>query len=348
MSDEIKPSAAASKEAFLLSEEILRNIELSEIPLTNVVLKTSRLARLLNEFDFQKIFEYEAGGYPVGPGGFKPDIWKYLQLAGRVYQKKNKEEVITEYGISESIENLESEIEATKIGIDAARDANVSISSANPNQFVHANAGNLIERRGLHDSLKESVKKLGSRRSFIHSYVVQRNLELKFSGIASDVFSRIRDLVDKSIGDLIPSAVQKFSAIYENLQSVNPEDWSNAVHGCRRVLQDLADAVFPATDLPRKIEGGGKTREIKLGPDNYINRLICFAEDNSSSERTQAIIGSQMGFLGDRLDALFQAAQKGSHATITSRQEADRYVIYTYMAIGDILQLRPNQDKNPG
>ncbi|AMO92735.1 hypothetical protein CFter6_0004 [Collimonas fungivorans] len=345
MSDAIKPNAVARREALILSEELLRNIELSEIPLTNAVLKASRLARLLNEFEFQKIFEYEAGGYPSTPEGVSPEIWTYLESAGRIFQDKNSEGEIKSFGVMESIEQLEAKVEGTKLGLDAARDASVSISSANPHQFVSAVKGNAVERGKLHTELQRAVKRLGTRRAFLHSYVVQRNLELKFSTIASDAFSRIRELVDKSVGDLLPSTVQKFTAIYENLQSENPEDWSNAVHGCRRVLQDLADVVFPATDQPRNIDVGGKNREIKLGPDNYINRLICFVEDNSTSGRTQAIVGSQMSFLGDRLDALFQAAQKGSHATIASREEADRYVVYTYMAVGDLLQLRTDTDQ---
>jgi hypothetical protein len=44
-------------------------------------------------------------------------------------------------------------------------------------------------------------------------------------------------------------------------------------------------------------------------------------------------------FIGERLDAIFKAAQKGSHASITTRDEAERYVIYTYMLTGDILSL---------
>ncbi|MDH5205189.1 MAG: hypothetical protein OEW36_05965, partial [Hylemonella sp.] len=99
------------------------------------------------------------------------------------------------------------------------------------------------------------------------------------------------------------------------------------------------DAIFPANDQPREKQVNGKTVQIKLGDDNYINRLMCFAEDRSASERTTAIIGSQLSYLGDRLDALFQAAQKGSHSTISTRDEADRYAVYTYLAVGDILRL---------
>ena len=339
MTDIIKPSVAALREALTLSETLLQGLEVSQLPLTNSALRASRLARLLNDFQHQKIFEYEAGGYPKTPNGVSADVWACAETAGRVYQKKDDKEVIKSYATLESIEQLEAQIEGTKLGIDAARDPDVSVSSANPHQFVSAGVGNTMERNRLHTELKEAVRKLGGRRSFIYRYVVQRNLELKFSNIAGDAFSRIREHVDSSIGTMVPAAVQKFSAIYENLNSENPEDWSNAVHGCRRVLQDLADSVFPPTDTPREKQSGGKTVQVKLGADNYINRLVCFVEDRTESERTVAIVGSQLSFLGDRLDALFKAAQKGSHSVISTRDEADRYVVYTYMVVGDLLRL---------
>lgn len=338
MDVEVKPSAKALAEALGLSEDLLRAIELSQIPLTNVALMAARLARLLNDFDHQKIFEYECGGYPSSPTGVSPEVWRLADLAGRTYEKKDKEEVKT-YARLESIEKLEAQLESSKLGIDAARDPNVSISSSNPHQFVGSGGGNWAERKRLHESISEASAKLGSRRSFIYSYVLQKNLELKFSGIAGDAFSRIRLVADELIGGTVPSAAQKFVAVYENLQSDNPEDWSNAVHSCRRILQDLADHLFPATDTPRTKLVNGKEIRVSLGADNYINRLVCFTEDNSTSERSEEIIGSQLKYLGDRLDSLFRAAQKGSHATISRRDEAGRYVVYTYMLVADLLKL---------
>ena len=52
----VPPSRAAQTEALSLSSDIMKNIELSELPLVNIALKTSRLARLLNDFDAQRIY----------------------------------------------------------------------------------------------------------------------------------------------------------------------------------------------------------------------------------------------------------------------------------------------------
>ena len=81
--DIVPPSPAALSEAFSLSSEILRNIELNELPLSNIALKSSRLARLLNDFDFQEIMKYEAGGYPSTASGVPNDVWKLGGVAGR-------------------------------------------------------------------------------------------------------------------------------------------------------------------------------------------------------------------------------------------------------------------------
>lgn len=334
--EKIQPNASVVKEALELSEEILKNIELDEIPLSNIALKTTRLARLLNEFDYQKIMEYEAGGYPLTPSGVQEDVFKLGRLAKRNYQKKDKYGKLRDFIHIKSIEQLELEIESAKIGLEAATDRNVSVSSSNPDQYVFTPPGNTIERNQLRQDISSLSDLISRRRSFIYSFVLNKNHELKYSGISSDAFSRIRESVNNLIVEHVPSATQKFSAIYENLLSENPEDWSNAVHSCRRILIDLADIVFSPQKTDRHDKEGNP---IKLGKDNYVNRLICFAEDNTESKRFTEIVGSHIKYLGERLDSICSAAQKGSHSTV-DKLEADRYVVYTYMIVGDILSLK--------
>ena len=336
----IPPSRQALEEALTLSEEILRNIELSEFPLANIALKSSRLARLLNEYDYQKIMEYEASGYPSTPDGVPPEAWKLALIADRGYSERNKQsKEIQEYVYTTSIEELEHETRIADKALESAKDADVSVSSANPHQYVSAPTGNHLERSGIRDRASRSQKRLSARRSLIHKYALQKHYELKYSGIADDIFSRARERVNSLIGQVVPESIQILTAVHENLQSENPEDWSNAVHSCRRILQDLADAIYPACD-DKVMEVNGKEKTIKLGNDNYINRLIAYVEETSQSNRFNDLVGSHLGFIGDRLDSVFKAAQKGSHDKIVSREEADRYVVYTYLISGDILSLR--------
>ena len=134
------------------------------------------------------------------------------------------------------------------------------------------------------------------------------------------------------------NANRKANPQIDNLNSENPEDWSNAVHSCRRLLQSLADKFFPPNpDGKSEIEKGSK--KIKVGAENYINRLILFIESKSESERYLDIVGSHLDYIGNRIDSIYEASSKGTHTIIQSKEEAERYIIYTYLLIGDLVIL---------
>lgn len=272
-------------------------------------MKASRLARLIGQFDYQQIFLYEVGGYPTTPDGVSPDVWTYAKQSGRVKLEKVSN-AVKEVASLESLEQLVYDLDAAKDNLNLARDADVAITSANPSQFVHAPVGNKAERDKLRLSISNKSKLIAQRRAFIYEYVSTVHYELKYSAITNDIFSRIRDKVDSKIGELVPEAVMKFSAVYDNLASDNTEDWSNAVHSCRRILQDTADALYPQRE-DKVISVNGKDKTIMLGADNYINRLVAYVEENSSSARFEEIVGSHTKYLGERIDSIFQAAQKG-------------------------------------
>ena len=336
----IPPNRKALSEALDLSSEILRNLELNDMPLQNIALKASRLARLLNDFEFQKIMAFESSAYPRTPDGVSLDVFQLGRQAGRVFQDKDsKTKEVKEFMYTESIGEIEESLRTVDAALAAARDPDVSVSSANPNQYVSSGIVNRMERQSIRTSASTHAKRLANSRNLIYQYALQRHYELKFSGIADDIFTRIRGKVDRRIGELIPDAVQKFTAVYDNLQSDNPENWANAVHSCRRILQDLADVVFPPRDEDLTIAVDGKERKVKLGKENYINRIIAFVNEKADSKRFEELVGSNLAYLGDRLDSTFRASQKGSHTKIISQDEADRYVMYTYLLVGDVLTL---------
>ncbi|MFW9970503.1 MAG: hypothetical protein ACFFDF_09905 [Candidatus Odinarchaeota archaeon] len=314
---EVPLSKKAYDEALHLASEILKNIELGEISLALIARRTFRLARLLNDFEMVKIMELESSGYPE-IDVYEEDIRfheleRLARLANRLYFDIDGFPVF----IPDAIEKLESEKKYIKDRRELPRDLNKV---------------DKLQKRFL-----EVSEQIAQRRSFIHEYITKTYLELKYSKIAEDIFSAIKQNVDKKIGEIVPESIEKFVAIYQNLTSANPEDWSNAVHKCRRILKDLADAIYPPTKSIKKILDG-KEEIIQLGEEKYINRIIEFITQKSESETYIKIVGSHLKFVEDRLDSILKGSHKGTHAK-TDREEANRIVVYTYLLVGDILSL---------
>lgn len=320
-----------------LASEILKNFELSELPISNILLKCLRLCRLLNDQEGIKLFTYENSGYPSTPNGMPPESWRVADLAGRRY--KIKEETkgktsINEYARTELLSDLEITIEAQKIRLSAAKDPDVSISSSNPNQYVFNPKGNTVERNDIVKNIKDTQNLLQKVKGRLYNYILAIYNKLTYGNIVEDTFTKSRLIVNDKLSTICPKAIEKFVAVYDNMDSDNPENWANAVHSCRRILLDLADALYPPKDEPIVING----KPIKVGQDQYINRLVQFVSSKSTSETYSRIVGSNLSSIGERIDAIYNATNKGTHVEVT-KDEASRYIVHTYLLISDIISL---------
>ena len=330
-------NSAKIKECSDLASEVLRNFELSEIPVSNIILKCLRLCRLLGDEDGILLFTYELSGYANnGNNKMSPESWRVSKLAGRHYFKAvgdNKDTEQKEFADLRMVAELEETIESQKIRLSAAADPNISLSSANPSQAVFAPAGNGRERGALVNSIISAQKTLQKITGNLYDYVLQIYNRLAYGNIIEDTFFKSRMSVNEKLVEMCPQSIGKFIAVYDNMDSDNPEDWANAVHSCRRILLDLADALYP----PRSsIDINGKT--IKLGKDQYINRLMQYISDKEGSKTYTQIVGADLSSVGERIDAIYNASNKGTHSEIT-KEEAARYVIHTYLLISDIIAL---------
>ena len=307
-------------EALVLSREILKNFELSEISLSNIALKTAGLARLLDDFEYEKAFQLEVSGYPFS-NGIPPDVFKIARLANRTSTNSQGQETAYTYSISQ----IETRKKITEERLKKISDPDLSPSNS---IFDLPSDTDILCREIIEQDNKLSIRKV-----FIYDYVKRKNIELEFGGNLYDVFLSNLELVKIRIVQVVPDGVKKLNSIIENLKSSSEEDWSNAVHSCRRLLESVADVVFPPQRENLKING----KIIKLGKEQYINRLIAFVEKNKSSSTYSKVVGSQLTFLGDRLDAISKATQKGSHHILKTKIEAEKYFIYTSLILSDIL-----------
>ncbi len=71
----------------------------------------------------------------------------------------------------------------------------------------------------------------------------------------------------------------QFTAAYRRAREDDAESKTHALTTCRRILESVADVVYPARQEP-VVDSGGKTR--KVGTENYVNRLWMFASEAMS------------------------------------------------------------------
>lgn len=331
-------SKSSAAEAYELTNELLADLELERLPLSSCIMKA---ARLVGDDDHFLVFRYELSGYPSTPDGIPPEVWRLCQVADRVKKTKKTDDKGKDTGErvdradTRSIAAIEENAATLKMRLSFFQPQPVSVSSANPSQYVHAPIRNLGAEAQIATTYRDEMALLAERRAFIYGYVISKHFELRVSSAVEDIFEGYRSKVDKYLGALIPNDLRRLDSIRDNLVSNNPEDWANAGHSCRRLLQAVADVLYPPSDTTVTSTSG---KSVKIGKDHYINRLIMFCESKITSGVNFKIISSDLHYIGERLDAVFSAAQKGSHSEI-SLAEAQRFVIHTYLAIGDILEL---------
>lgn len=324
-----------------LSEDILKNIELNEIPLASIVLKCARLARLTGNQKAMDLFNYELAGYPKNSNGYV--VFKAFSLAryaNRTFHKKDKFGKTLEYMFPETVAELEAEVEAAKEQLKVAFDKDISVSSANPRQSIIPPMGNAIERAGLRGIITEKSKKIDQLKVAYYNYVLGVFYDRKFGDITEGIFQKRKLFVEEYLAQGMPDTLKKFVSVYDNLRSKNEEDWAAAVNSCRRIIKDVANFVYPPSEeeIEVKVGDGKKTIKIKLNEKNYIARLKQHIKRKASSEKFKKIVGSHLNYIGDRIDAIYQSTTKGTHYKV-SQEEAERYVIYTYLLVSDILSL---------
>lgn len=315
-----------------LCEELLADLELSRLPAPALVKKTSRLARFLDDWEALEWLAFEVSGYgESSTGKLTSTAVKAARRAGREFFNEKLKQ--TQYW-PQSIGSLQTRVDAARAHLAASADAPVSISSANPYQVVSAPPGNANERSQLTMVVTNNQTTIENVLAAIHSYVSEKEVELRFGAAVETAFGQVRGVVDAQIADLAPEAATKLSSAFENATSENAEDWANAAATCRRLIKAVADALRPP---------GPDVNGRKMGNDQFINRLVDWivTSQQAGGTATDVIVGD-LQYLGKRLDAFADAGHKGAHAEVT-RYEASRFITGTYLLIGDILQLRPEK-----
>lgn len=138
--------------------------------------------------------------------------------------------------------------------------------------------------------------------------------------------------VDQRLAPLSGDALAKVESIYRRLGEGDSEAVSQALSTCRRLIEAVADAIYPARDGTVLVGGN----ELTVGPSNHKNRLNAHVNERvTSSGRRER--------LRHTLSDLFSRVSSGVHSEVDIG-EARYLFLATDMYLGEVLTLSDSHD----
>lgn len=346
-----------------ISDEILNNIENSDISFEQILLKCKKLARLRDDFDAIKWFTAELSGYGTNiniPGITRDELERYAGMSGRFtvnIDPKTKEE--THKYWTPSVSEIEADIQTNLITLQNTNPPsnftpavskhsydNIYIGSTASEHVVEKYQDVLnsvqLKRSQISNLIKDYRALLSKIKNNIYNYVLNINLQLRFEHTTESIFQKTKVQVDKKLNEICPDAIKKFIAAYNRLSSDNPEEWSQAMSSCRNVIKEFADFVFP----PQKAKYQSRSGDtLDVTDDKYKNRLIAFIDQNTHGDKGK-FTKSRIDDLMARIHALNNLLSKGTHVGLDLK-DVNICVIDTYLLIGSLLNLVEIKEEKP-
>jgi hypothetical protein len=299
-----------------LAKNIIDDLEINEVPISKILMKTIRLARLLNDPHAQLWLNYVLNGYPKKFDPKELGAYKKFYLPSwrtKPTNSGNNEMVFTLPVIESFIKNKTFE----KLFPSHSENSAVAMEVINMSHTL--------------------VRRYEQEKMFIHIYVIDVFLSLSIGDIVEDIFKDSRMRVDRFIQEKCSTETkQKLLAINDRLKENNPESFSHALLSCRRILESIADSIYPPKD---EIYVGKDGKKHEIGKNNYVNRILAYIDLNSSSQTKTQLQLTNFQHLVARLDALNDESQKGVHDNIT-KEEAQLTIIQMYLFIAEIIRTK--------
>jgi len=163
--------------------------------------------------------------------------------------------------------------------------------------------------------------------------------QLRFSGTVSNCFDLLRDAVDDKLLDLNPVISEQLMLAFKSVSSKKEEEWSQALTTCRRLIEALADQLYPAVN--------DKSSGRVLGQTQYVNRIWAFMDASIESKSNKELAKAHVDFLGSWLEKINKLSNKGVHAEL-GQLEATKAVFHIYLMIADILEYMEEKPESEG
>ncbi|WP_177331295.1 ComEA family DNA-binding protein [Pseudomonas sp. Leaf129] len=315
-------------EALRLVEDGLKDLDSPKGLVSSAVQKLTRASALLENKDVQIWCQIQ-----MAHSDYVPELKNLMKVLGKDRPKGDDSERDKE--VSESLKKLES------IGLNqkyhySNEEINVKFNEKGGGYasigFIEERYADLVRTKRGNDGSYYKIN-LSTHIAYIknkaHEHLSLLHNQLKFSGTVTNSFDLLKAAVDDKLLDLNPVLAEQLMIAFRSVSGANSEEWSQALTSCRRLLEGIADELFPA--------GQSNAKGRPLGQGQYVNRLWAFMDAAIESESNRDLAKSHVDYLGSWLERTNRIANKGVHADVT-QLEAVKAVFHTYLAIADLLE----------
>ncbi len=305
-----------SEHTLELVQDLLDDLELGRSSVEKIILKASRLARIVGAEEIKEWLRFELGGFYSD----NAISLKYMTLTGRwTNRDENK-------GYWIPFAQIEARIEADKAKLSVMR---IPDSSGDHNYAVnHAT-------RAMNETTNNISKFSGIRSKVIallHKFIIDVYYEKVFDNLSESIFEGYKREVDHLISENCGDVLEQIPTVMERLSSGNAEAISHALTTCRRVIESFADSIFPASDETMNISGN----ELKLDASKHQNRINAYIHQRCESKSRKQRFRQNLANLFDRVST-------GVHKDVTP-EEAKALFLNTYLFLGEVLHLEENKN----
>jgi hypothetical protein len=302
--------------ALSLAEELLADIELGRITVDKQVFKASRLARLVNDERAQTWLGYERLGWTAeGPTILE---WKMGQRG----REKDEYVFTSTVQLVSIVATLEAQLQGLRIPDVSGDWANKVVSD------IRRERAQLMTEKARFERIVVQVS------AMVHQFANKHYNALVFTEQQAEMFDTAKTNIDRVLIDLPGEQIRKIESAYRGIRAGDAESISGAMNSVRRLIDAVADALFPATSDTR-LDGQGNV--VKLGDQQRLNRIKAFIDDHSGSKSR-----------GDRLKRglsdIHGRVSTAVHNDVTA-EEAEYLFLSAYVLLGEVVGL---SDTDPG
>lgn len=294
-----------------LAKEVMEDAELGRLSAEALVLKATRLARLVKNENMSTWLALERMGY----FDKEPDV-AWMKYTGRPLDET------TRIGYWGSIAVQEAAIEADAAEMEVVKNFKPS-GEWSAMQLYNQQQ----QTRKLANSIA-TYKRIRSRvTAVIQEFASNVYYEKLLSQKAGDIFTQYSEAIDTLLADQVGEVLSMLPSVFERLNSSDGEAVNQALLSCRRILDAAINKLYPPSDIPIKLN----EEELVVNAEKTKNRFKAYISQRTASRSVQEkLIGN--------IRTLYDRTSTAVHKDVT-KEEAKALVLQLYITLGEILTL---------